>query len=142
MYIESKAVRSSRGSGLRAVARRLSRVLLAVSAMIATEAVGVGQLHAATCRTESDACRSTYLCFEDYETGCWGRLSGTNSDWNEFGWADRTDWFENHGTSCNARVFRDTWYSGPVIASLARGQAQSASPYWDAASSNNWYNCR
>jgi hypothetical protein len=117
------------------------RLLSCLGSFALSYGAHVGAASAApTCRTNSDACRATYLCFMDYETGCWGRLSGTNADWNEFGWGDRADWFENHGTRCSSRAFANTWYTFAIV-ELARGEYQNPDPYWDHAESNNWYGC-
>jgi hypothetical protein len=97
------------------------------------------------CGSEAYACQPTYLCFADWaasENGCWGRFAGTNGDWGDYGWRNRADWFENHGTRCNARVYGRTWYQGYTIAFLERGEVENPYPYNNDAESNTWYSCK
>jgi len=99
-------------------------------------------VYAGTCSRElATHCPSGYLCFVDLYDGRCGKVSGTNSNWTDFNWNDKADYFYNNGNSYNVCVYEHAGYNpgrwGWIHGStyIKRGEYHSASY---GVSSNRW----
>jgi len=119
---------------------KVKRLLLFSSLMV----VGLvyTQMAHANCPQEgARTCPSGYLCFVDwYDLKC-GKVIGTNSNWTDFNWNDKADYFFNHGNDYDVCIYEHAgynpgrwgWLSGRTF--IKRGDYASAH---FGVSSNRW----
>jgi len=120
---------------------KVMRMLLFSSAMLAgftyTQLANAG-----SCPQEgAKSCSSGYLCFIEWKNNKCGKVYGTNSNWTDFGWNDRAEYFYNNGNSYDVCIYEHAGYNPGFWGRFAgktlikRGDYNSA---YFGVSANRW----
>jgi hypothetical protein len=137
--IEAHNIDVETGTSVALIGQKGARFMLGAMVM----AAGIGLSRDAAAGSDCRIPGSGNLCFYDYETNNFGKVSGTNPVWANLPghWGDRADAFWNFGNHCSSRLYVDTWYRN-WWAELPRGIGVDGGPGFNITNSNDWFACQ